>query len=98
MYSLFPEYIVTEDDGMSMPAENSDVGELFSCNSAIVYENDTDFGELVVIEPVFNRIEPLPSSKISGDKLDHLSLQQRAELLIVLDRYPEVFSRYLRTW
>ena len=37
---MLPEYIVSDEDGMSMPAENSDVGELFSCNSAIVYEND----------------------------------------------------------
>ena len=91
---MLPEYIVTEADGISLPAENPVVGKLFSCNSAFAYENDIDFGGIVVVEPtVYNRIEPLPSSKISGDKLDHLSIQQRVELLSVLDRYPEVFSK-----
>ena len=77
----------------SMPTQVDQFYELFSCNSAIVYETDTDFGELAVVEPaVFTNTEPLPSSKISSDKLSHLSPQQRKELLSVLDRYPEVFS------
>ena len=80
----------------SMPAsvDQMQAGEGVRCNSAIVYESDTDFGELVVVEPdIFkrNRIEPFPSSKLSSAKVSHLSLQQRRELLDVLDRYPEVF-------
>jgi len=36
--------------------------------------------------------ELLPSQKIDPDKLEHLSAQQKLELLSVLDRYPECFS------
>jgi len=80
---MLPEYNVTSN-GMITPVEELDVCELYSCNSAIVYESDTDFGELVVIEPIiFNLVEPLPSSKISVDKLNHLLFQKRNDLLNV---------------
>ena len=65
-----------------------------SCNCAVVYDHDVDFGELVVIDPPSfkNITERLPSKKITPEKLSHLTPLQRRELLEVLDRYPEVFS------
>ena len=71
------------------------VDNLMSCNCAVVYEQDVDFGEIVVIDPSRFKprvIESLPSHKIAPEKLVHLSPLQRRELLEVLDRYPEVFS------
>ena len=64
-----------------------------SCNCAIVYEQDIDFGELTVIDPPsFSQVESLPSLRITSEKLAHLTPLQKQELLEVLDRYPEVFS------
>ena len=63
---------------------------------AVIYERDTDFGpvevvELSVAEP--DRSQKLPSSKkIDPPKLEHLSESQREELLAVLDQFPDCFS------
>ena len=63
------------------------------CACSIVYEDDIDFGELSVLEPQLCAVtEPLPSTKVPSEKLEHLSREQRIELLRVLDQFPEVFS------
>jgi len=62
-----------------------------SCN--VIYENDVDFGKLVLIDPNdCVTVEVLPSQKIASDKLAHLSSSQQKQLLKLLDRYPDVFS------
>ncbi len=69
----------------------TDCASINSCN--IIYENDVDFGNIVVVETGdFQAEEMLPSQKISPDKISHLSLIQQHELLTVLDRYAAVFS------
>ena len=63
------------------------------CNCSIVYESDSDFGNITVVEPeVFSKPVLLPSQKIESDALHHLTKRQRQEYLSVLDKYPEVFS------
>jgi len=61
---------------------------------AVVYENDTDFGQLNVIPS--NLYQPstvvLQSEKIDSAFISHLSRDQQLELLEVLDRYPECYS------
>ena len=66
---------------------------------AVVYERDADFGELDVIETVGkesvcdgNTVELLPSQKCFPEALAHLSKEKQAQLLDVLDRFPECFS------
>jgi hypothetical protein len=62
-----------------------------SCN--VVYENDIDFGELVLIDSEKNvNCELLPSQRIADEKLDHLTDTQREQLLKLIDKYPDVFS------
>jgi hypothetical protein len=68
-----------------------------SCS--IIYDHDTDFGPLHVIgscteEAQVKRL--LPSQQLDLTMLAHLSDKQRRELLTVLDRYPECFSRNSR--
>ena len=65
---------------------------MFTC--AVVYENDEDFGQLKYVETK-TATDDLPSSKIDPGKLVHLSLEQRQELLAVLDKYPECFAEML---
>jgi len=64
---------------------------------AIIYDSDKDFGSVAVVDPPppkdpDKRSEPLPSQKIDPEKLNHLSEQQRRELLAVLDQFPDCFS------
>src|SRR5664279_2023776 len=69
------------------------LGEGVVNNCTIIYDNDVDFGNIAVVE-TFHCIgeEMLPSQRISPDKIAHLSLSQRDELLKLLDRYATVFS------
>ena len=63
------------------------------CHCAIIYDSDTDFGTVSLIEPeIFAQPVVLPSAKIDPEKLAHLSSQQRVDLLRVLDKFPDVFS------
>ena len=58
-------------------------------NCTMVFENDTDFGNISpVATDLFARDEPLPSSKISQEALNHLSDLQRRDILQVLNKYP----------
>ena len=63
---------------------------------AVVYDRDTDFGQLEAVELPSelpsNQAELLPSSRLDEDKLAHLSSQQQDELLQLLDQFPECFS------
>ena len=64
-----------------------------SCNSAIIYEKDLDFGQVIVPETTsVNTNDELPSKRIEKSKLAHLQPQQRAELLSLLDKYADCFS------
>jgi hypothetical protein len=63
------------------------------CHCDIIYDSDTDFGKVSLIEPeLFAQPIVLPSAKIDSEKLVHLSSQQRVNLLSVLDEFPDVFS------
>lgn len=64
-----------------------------ACNCAVIFESDTDFGEISVINPPNHRLlVNLPSQKLASGKLDHLAPPQRQQVLDLLDKYPEVFS------
>jgi len=73
---------------------NSDV---MCVNSALVYDQDCDFGDVAVVEPndlstFSHKNELLPSEKNDREKLFHLTETQKKELLDVLDKFPECFS------
>jgi len=58
----------------------------------IVYEQDTDFGDIGNL-PVAMPIElPPPSQRIDSNALSHLSVEQRTELLDLLDACSAAFS------
>jgi len=64
-----------------------------SCNSAIIYEKNSDFGQVIVPETTsVNTDDELPSKRIEKSKLAHLQPQQRAELLSLLDKYADCIS------
>jgi len=70
---------------------NSNLSTVNQC--AIIYDKDTDFGNVEVIEPTSEKdVELLPSLQIDPEKLAHLYEQQRKELLAVLDEFPVCFS------
>ena len=63
-----------------------------SCNSALIYEKDSDFGQVIMPETTsVNTNVELPSMRIEESKLAHLQPQQRAELLSLLDKYADCF-------
>ena len=63
------------------------------CNCALIYEQDSDFGVIHVVEPdLFTGREPLPSVKLKPEALSHLTEKERADYLQILDKYPKVFS------
>jgi len=72
----------------------SDEGQAASNSCSIIYEKDSDFGQIDVVEPIVNleQLEPASSQKLDPEALSHLTQQQRLEFLQVLDRYPECFS------
>ena len=69
-----------------------DVKSVLSC--AIVYEDDTDFGNIDVVPSVVCQSDQsvLPSAKIDPESISHLSPEHQTELLTLLDKYPECFS------
>jgi len=62
---------------------------------AIVYDRDSEFGEISVVEPK-SQEQPmlLPNEKIDKGKLAHLTQEQQNEILAILDKYPECFSDF----
>ena len=64
-----------------------------SCDAAVIYEKDSEFGDVVVPEPKPIPTDPrYPSERIDQSQLAHLQPEQRKELLIVLDKYSDCFS------
>ena len=60
---------------------------------AIMHEEDQDFGDIGTLStPNPGQTEMLPSQKIDMESLSHLSEDEKARLLAVLDKYPECFS------
>ena len=57
----------------------------------IIREDDDDFGD-VPYAPTDPVVDDLPSAKIDPDRLGHLTSDQRADLLQLLDRYASCFS------
>ena len=57
----------------------------------IIKEDDDDFGD-VRYAPTDPVVDDLPSAKIDPDMLGHLTSDQRADLLQLLDRYASCFS------
>lgn len=72
--------------------EDLETSSINTC--AIIREADEDFGELSSIPHQIHEQKSveLPSSKIDLAAIAHLSEERQAELLQVLDRYPECFS------
>ena len=67
-----------------------------SClNCSIIYENDSDFGNVEVIDTSASRgqEESLPSQLIDRKMLDHLSGIQQTQLLDLLDEFGSCFSQ-----
>jgi len=60
-----------------------------------MYDRDSDFGEILVVEPQ-SQEQPtlLPSEKIDKGKLAHLTQEQQSEILAIFDKYPECFSDF----
>jgi hypothetical protein len=68
-------------------------GSVNSCS--VVYDKDSDFGNLNVVELSVEKEEGselMPSQKLTLSQVEHLSMSQRAQLKVVLDKHPEVFS------
>jgi len=64
-----------------------------TCAVVNVNENGNDFGDIGVIPLSTEVSSPVsPSQMIDRDSINHLGREQQAELLAVLDRYPECFS------
>jgi len=92
------KFHVRVDEAIFDPVFDEEVNgytlEVGTC--AIIYDSDKDFGSVAVVDPPLNaadkRSESLPSQKIDPEKLNHLSEQQRRELLAVLDQFPDCFS------
>jgi len=63
---------------------------------AVIYERDADFGPVDVVDPTLmnpdKSLELPPSKKIDPAKLQHLSANQRDELLALLDEFSDCFS------
>ena len=60
---------------------------------AVVYENDDDFGDIDVKPLPTETCNPVsPSQMIDQNAVSHFRREQQAELLAVLDRYPECFG------
>jgi hypothetical protein len=55
---------------------------------------NTDMGDISDVDRPINSVDelPLPSTRISEDKLSHLKSVQKSQLLSLLDQYPDVFS------
>ena len=64
-----------------------------SCNGcSIIYENDCDFGEINTLELRSNSNHLLPSQRVNPDELAHLTIDQRNQVMQIIDNFPEVFS------
>ena len=56
--------------------------QIGNCSCAIIYEQDSDFGDVSVIDPAaISQYESLPSQRINPERLSHLNATERNELL-----------------
>jgi hypothetical protein len=63
------------------------------CHCSIIYENDVDFGNIITVDPLaLSLAEPLPSRRIDLLNLEHLRLDQRQQILDLIDEFSAVFS------
>jgi hypothetical protein len=77
----------------SLPVVES--GMVNECNCAVIYERDTDFGNIEVVNPPGEQMynsELLPSQRVSEEQVNHLAPWQRKQLFAVLDKYAMCFS------
>ena len=61
-------------------------------NCSIIYEADEEFGTIPVVTTETQLDVDFPSARVNPEKLAHLSAEQRAQLLALLDEFKEVFS------
>ena len=60
------------------------------CQTAVIYEKDDDFGDIIVPDMAQSISQPpLPSQRIDPSLLSHLDFQQRETL-----RYPRISGAY----
>jgi len=85
-------HVSVQEISVKPPVGQAEINEAKVGHCAIIYDKEKDFDEVEVIETSPTVSELLPSQKIDPDKLKHLSVQQRQELLSVLDKYQECFT------
>ena len=66
--------------------------ELHAETCAIIYDKDQDFDVVFTVDYAASTDRVLPSRKSPEEKLAHLSAEQKAELLALLDKYTDCFS------
>ncbi len=59
---------------------------------AVINERDADFGAVQFVDAPIPKNTLLPSQRIEPSAISHLSEIERTELLVVLDKFPDVFS------
>jgi len=63
------------------------------CQTAVIYEKDDDFGDIIVPDTAQSISKSsLPSQRVDPSLLSHLDLQQRETLINILDSYSDCFS------
>ena len=72
------------------------VANVVSNSCAVVFDADSDFGEISSVEAICELADKskvlLPSQRIGAEKLQHLSEDQRLELRQLLDEFASCFS------
>ena len=73
---------------------NEDLDSLKVHTCAIIHDRDDDFGEMVAIPESVERTNDcvLPSEQIDHTTIAHLTVDQQAELLQLLDKYAACFA------
>ena len=90
--SLSSEACLGDVGHVSAPCVDETAYRVTTC--AIIHEEDADFGEIPSCKPPHDTNDSdnlLPSQRIDLNTLSHLSDNDRQLLLVVLDRYPDVF-------
>ena len=63
------------------------------CQTTIIYEKDADFGDIMIPNNTPNVTQTdLPSQRIDQACLAHLQIEQRKEILALLDKFSDCFS------
>ena len=87
-YALTAVYSVMYD------SLNEDLDSLKVHTCAIIHKSDDDFGEMLAVPDSIERTNNcvLPSEQIDHTTIDHLTVDQQAESLHLLDKYAECFA------